>query len=313
MAQYLQKEEVSCCVCLKLDADQIAIGRDYEYSTSEDDFVAVKCRSCSLVFLTPRPSINEFTKIYPSNYHAFEFSPDQFGLVFQVRRRLEARRLLAWCKGLGENARIIDIGCGDGFHLEILRDFGRKGWQLEGVDFDERAATIARNKGLTVHQGLLEELNLPQASYDLAFLIQTIEHVADPPALLRQVKSLLRPGGRVIIVTDNTDSLDAKIFAGRYWGGYHFPRHWNLFNQKSMRLLAQQAGFTVATLTTAVSPVNWVYSLRNTLVDKQAPTWLFELFSLKSTISLSVFTALDTLLQFVGRGALLNAILERKD
>jgi hypothetical protein len=41
-----------------------------------------------------------------------------------------------------------------------------------------------------------------------------------------------------VIVTDNTDALDFKIFKGGYWGGYHFPRHWNLFNRKSLTKLA---------------------------------------------------------------------------
>lgn len=307
----LQLEEATCCLCEQADAEPIARGEDFEYRTSEDSFVAWRCCVCDLVYLNPRPALSEFARIYPPDYHAFEFSPAQFGLVYQVRRRLEARRLLAWCRGLSDNARILDIGCGDGFHLELLRDFGPPSWCLEGVDFDARAAALAQRKGLTVHQGLLAELALPEQAYDAAFLIQTVEHVADPPGLLRQARALLRPGGRLIIVTDNTDSWDKKLFGSRYWGGYHFPRHWNLFNHKALRLLASRAGLEVVSLTTAVSPVNWVYSVRNALVGKQAPSWLTERFSLKSTVSLSAFTALDTVLQAAGRGALLNAVLQR--
>lgn len=311
MLPSLLLEATSCCLCEQADAAPIAQGQDFEYRTSADSFVAWRCRTCDLVYLNPRPALSEFARIYPSNYHAFEFSPAQFGLVYQVRRRLEARRLLAWCHGLSENARILDIGCGDGFHLEVLRDFGLPNWCLEGVDFDARAAALAQRKGLTVHQGLLADLALPEQAYDLAFLIQTVEHLADPPGLLRQARALLRPGGRLVIVTDNTDSWDNKLFGRRYWGGYHFPRHWNLFNRKAMRLLANRAGLEVVSLTTAVSPVNWVYSVRNALVGKRAPSWLTERFSLKSTVSLSAFTVLDTVLQAAGRGALLNAVLQR--
>ncbi|MDQ3800474.1 MAG: class I SAM-dependent methyltransferase [Acidobacteriota bacterium] len=310
-AESLRTEATACCLCETDDAEIIGAGKDFEYKTSADVFLARRCRSCGLVYLNPRPAAEEFARIYPPDYHAFEFSEKQFGFVFKVRRRLEAGRLLSWCKNLPENARLVDVGCGDGFHLELLRDFGEKSWNLEGVDADPRAASVAEKKGLKVHNGLLENLDLPPDAYDLAFLIQTVEHVANPVELLREVRKILRPGGRLVIVTDNTDSLDFKLFKRRYWGGYHFPRHWNLFNQSTMRRLAEKTGMEVESLTTQVSPVNWVYSIRNLLADRQAPSWLVEQFSLKSTVSLGIFTLFDTLNNLLERGALINAIFRR--
>jgi SAM-dependent methyltransferase len=310
---YLELMPTVCCLCGNNEADEIGKGEDFEYRTSADEFTVKLCRACSLVYLDPRPQFSEFEKIYPSNYHAFEFSETDFGFVFNVRRKLEARRLLSWCKNLPEAARIIDIGCGDGFHLELLRDFGHKSWSLEGVDADQRAALIAAKKGLTIHCGLIENLNLPQKTYDLAILIMTVEHVADPGQLLRDVCSILRPGGRLVIVTDNAASLDFKLFRKRYWGGYHFPRHWYLFDPKTMRLLAEKTGLEVESLSTQVSPVNWVYSIRNFLTDRKAPDWLINRFSLKSTVSLGIFTIFDMLNNLARRGAVLNAVLKRPD
>lgn len=308
---YLKLTPTVCCLCETAEAEKLGTGEDFEYQTSDDTFAAMGCNSCGLVYLNPRPDFEEFERIYPSNYHAFEFSAEEFGFVFKVRRRLEAKRLLAWCKDLPDDARIIDIGCGDGFHLELLRDFGKKTWMLEGVDADERAASMAEKRNLKVHQGLLENLDLPERFYDLALMIQTVEHVASPPELLANVRKILRPGGRLVIVTDNTDSLDFKIFKRRYWGGYHFPRHWNLFNPSTLRKLAAKTGFEVEKLNTQVSPVNWVYSVRNSLYDRRAPRWLVEQFSLKSPLSLGFFTIFDTLNNLAGRGALLNAVLKR--
>jgi len=308
---YLKLTPTECCLCENAEAQELGTGEDFEYQTSADSFAAMGCNSCGLVYLNPRPDFEEFERIYPANYHAFEFSAAEFGFVFKVRRRLEAKRLLAWCKDLPDDARIIDIGCGDGFHLELLKDFGKKTWTLEGVDADKRAASMAEKRNLKVHQGLLENLDLPERFYDLALMIQTVEHVASPPELLANVRKILRPGGRVVIVTDNTDSLDFKIFKRRHWGGYHFPRHWNLFNPSTLRKLADKTGFEVEKLITQVSPVNWVYSVRNSLSDRQAPRWLVEQFSLKSPLSLGVFTIFDTLNNLAGHGALLNAVLKR--
>lgn len=307
----LQMVDVNCCLCETSDAEVIADGEDFEYRTSKDEFSISQCNSCKLVYLNPRPAESEFERIYPSSYHAFEFSEKEFGFVYKVRRKLEANRLLSWCKGLPDDARILDVGCGDGFHLDVLQEFGKKTWKLEGVDVDERAVSIGLKNGLKIHHGTLETVDLPKKSYDLVILIQTVEHVAEPTTLLEQIYSLMRPGGRLVIVTDNTDSLDFTIFNKRHWGGYHFPRHWYLFNKSTMARLAEKTGFELEKLTTQVSPVNWTYSVRNKLVDRNSPDWLVNLFSLKSTLALSLFTAFDTIHQLFGRGALLNASLRR--
>ncbi len=307
----LSLEPARCCICDTSEAQPIAVGEDFEYRTSPDTFLAMRCTNCGLVYLNPRPSEADLPRIYPPDYHAFSFSEERYGFVYKVRRRLEAHRLLNYCRGLGDRARIIDVGCGDGFHLRLLRDFGNPSWRLEGADMSERAVDAAARHGLTVHRGTIEQLDLPRGAYDAAFLIQTIEHVADPPAVVRAVRELLRPGGKIIIVTDNTDSLDFKLFKGRHWGGYHFPRHWNLFNRRTMNLLADKVEMEVESLDTVVSPVNWTYSLRNMLVDLSAPAWLIRRFSLQSPGALAAFTLFDTINQAVGRGALLRAILRR--
>lgn len=302
---------VQCCICEIEDAELVGVGKDFEYNSSADTFSAMRCRSCRLIYLNPRPNISEFEKIYPSNYHAFDFSKKEFGIVYKIRSRLEAKRLLSCCKDLPANARILDVGCGDGFHLNLLRQYGKKSWSLEGIDMDKRAVDMAKKSGLTVHRGSIESIDLPQNSYDLAFMIQTIEHLEKPVEVLQGIRKFLKPGGKLLIVTDNTSSLDFKFSKKSYWGGYHFPRHWNLFNRNSLTQLAEKAGFEVAILGTQVSPVNWVYTIHNWLVGHRAPQWAIDRFTLKSAVSLSVFTLLDIVLQKSGNGALLRAILRK--
>lgn len=308
----LELVNVHCCVCDSDDAMVAGIGEDFEYRTSNDVFAAMQCNSCGLVYLNPRPSVAEFERIYPPTYHAFDFSEQEFGFVHKVRSRLEANRLLALCKGLGDDAKIFDVGCGDGFHLRLLRDFGNKNWTLEGLDVSEKAVEAAHKSGISVHLGTAEANDLPENSYDLAFLIQTIEHVEKPNQFLPAIYRILKPNGKLIIVTDNTDSFDFKLFKNGYWGGYHFPRHWNLFNRRNLTQLAEKSGFEIVEMTTIVSPVNWVYSIHNAFVDANAPKFLINQFTLKSTISLGIFTILDIILQKLGRGALLRATLRKK-
>jgi SAM-dependent methyltransferase len=309
--QQLTLVHVPCCLCGVEDADPVGVGEDFEYHTSLDAFLAMRCRRCGLVFLNPRPAESELDRIYPSSYHAFDFSAERYGFVYRARRRLEARRALSWCRGLPPDAKILDVGCGDGFHLRLLRDFGPSTWELEGIDPSARAVDAAQRAGLNVHRGTVEQSELAGGQFDLALLIATIEHVSDPVGVLSAVGELVRPGGRVVIVTDNTDTLDFRLAGSRYWGGYHFPRHWNLFNYNTLRALARSAGLEPESISTQLSPVNWVYSVRNALVDWHAPTWLVEQFSLSSPVSLAIFTAVDSAFQVAGRGALLRAVLRR--
>lgn len=301
-----------CALCEKDDCAPTAVGEDFEYRISDQEFMAVSCRKCGIVYLNPRPDTEGIRESYPDNYHAFQFDEAAFGLVYRVRQRLEAKRLLKWCKNLGKDARILDVGCGDGFHLDLLQKYGKASWCLEGVDSDSRAVQGAAKRGVQVHHGLLEDLELEQSSYDLVFMIMTIEHLEDPLAFLRRIVLLLKRGGRLVIVTDNTGSPDFRIFGNRHWGGYHFPRHLYLFNKRNLSQLCTKAGLGTVSIKTAMSPVNWTYSVRNWIQDWQGPSWLRDRFSLNSPIGLGLFTMLDLPLSFVGKGAILHGVFEKE-
>ena len=64
-----------CTLCGVEDADPVAVGADFEYRTCPDEFLAVRCRRCGLVYLNPRPADAEARRIYPDDYHAFAFRP----------------------------------------------------------------------------------------------------------------------------------------------------------------------------------------------------------------------------------------------
>ncbi|WP_295430412.1 class I SAM-dependent methyltransferase [uncultured Thiodictyon sp.] len=135
--------------------------------------------------------------------------------------------------------RLLDVGCGDGEALEILRDLG---WQVCGVEVDAQAVTAARRRDLEVKQGTLAAAGFPDETFDAVTSSHVIEHVHDPRAFLTESRRVLRGGGTLVAVTPNVRAWTHKSF-GSDWRGLEPPRHLALFTAESLRLLAESAGF----------------------------------------------------------------------
>lgn len=144
-----------------------------------------------------------------------------------------------WLKQVA-NGRLLDVGCGSG---EFLRFMQRLGWRVEGVDFDAEAARNAGAKHVTVHVGSLEAQEFADDTFDAVTLSHFIEHVHDPRRLVEECHRILRPGGRLVIVTPNSASLGHRIYREN-WKYLEPPRHLHLFNRNTLWRVAERAGFT---------------------------------------------------------------------
>ncbi len=169
----------------------------------------------------------------------------------------------AWISVLGltaaERGKLLDVGCGNGEFLATMKELG---WDTVGLETDERAATVARERfGLDVRTGTLDDVGFPDDSFDVISLSHVIEHVHDPVALLTECHRILRPSGKLIILTPNTRSLGHRIF-GAAWRGLEPPRHIHLFNRVTLRSAVERAGLRVATVRTVARMMQgiWVAS-----------------------------------------------------
>jgi len=146
----------------------------------------------------------------------------------------------------GEAPRLLEVGCGNGKLLERMQDFG---WQATGTDFDDNAVAAARSRNLDVRAGPLAAQNFATGSFDAIVLKHVIEHVPEPIAELTLCASLLKPGGKLVLLTPN--------FAGRghdrwqqHWRGLEPPRHLHIFTPAALRAAIEQSGLNVHTLST---------------------------------------------------------------
>ena len=90
------------------------------------------------------------------------------------------------------------------------------------------AVQVARQRGLEVDCGAVEDQRYPAAAFDAVTLNHVIEHVPDPLATVAECRRLLKPGGRLLMFTPNAGSLAHWMF-GRDWRGLEPPRHLHLF------------------------------------------------------------------------------------
>jgi len=92
--------------------------------------------------------------------------------------------------------RILDVGCGTGANLQMLAQFGA----AEGVDVSSEALEFCRARGLAkVRQGAAETLPYEDASFDLVTGLDVVEHLDDDLSGLREMRRVLRPGGRALL------------------------------------------------------------------------------------------------------------------
>jgi len=237
------------------------------------DFKRCPNQKCGLIWLDPMPSRRDLGKAY-ANYYTHQ-APTSGKRLELLRRMCKLMERGYWAgkygypitesmlvKGIGKllyffplrrrgsdervrflhavaDGRLLDVGCGSGESLLFMRGLG---WQVEGIDFDERAVQVAAQRGLQVSCGTLEQKGFPSANFHAVILNHVIEHLPDPVATLSECARILRPGGRLVLFTPNSSSLGHRFFKGE-WRGLEPPRHLHIFSMQSMNRILELAGF----------------------------------------------------------------------
>lgn len=175
------------------------------------------------------------------------------GLILKKSINIDAQRLSLSNLKLDEDVPgvLFEVGCGSGDFLARMHD---RGWNVEGVDSDPEAIKTARGRhGLTVYSGKMENLNLPDSKFDVVTMSHVIEHVYDPIALLQECFRVLKPSGKLVIVTPNASSLGHQMYKEN-WFHLDPPRHISIYSNTSLGAIVKASGFnTVKVMTSAAN------------------------------------------------------------
>jgi SAM-dependent methyltransferase len=270
----------------------IARGPDFEYRvTSDQEFQFNRCSGCGIVVLDPRPADPEIAGLYPPDYEPYRFDALP-ALVRRGRDVVQRGKVRLLTRLVSRGGVIVDVGCGGGALLRLVRSvttdqYNLVGWDYPGPHLDRLAA-----EGFAVVAAPIDAHAPCEA--DLFVLNQVIEHVPYPDQLLGSLAAALKPGGHIVIETPDTEGLDAALFGSRHWGGYHIPRHMTLFNRANLQLLVERAGLVVAETARLASPAFWVQSFHHRLTESWLPA-IAPLCSLRNLPLTAAFAAIDIL------------------
>jgi SAM-dependent methyltransferase len=266
-APIIDVEDVPCGMCGGADRDWYAESYDYEYQTCGNAWQFHRCRNCANVYLTPRPAAGTLPIIYPPHYYAYNYDVQVNAVARRAKAWLDARRFAAIRSALGVPIEgYLDIGCGDGRYLRAMRAMGVPASGIYGIELDAGVASKLNAEGFRVFDRPVEQVNgLPRGGLQLITMFSVLEHVAAPRALMRECLDLLAPGGLFVFEVPNVDSLNARIARDRFWGGYHTPRHWNIFGVATVQRVAGELGFTVVKIERSTGHAFWLWSLHHFL------------------------------------------------
>jgi 2-polyprenyl-3-methyl-5-hydroxy-6-metoxy-1,4-benzoquinol methylase len=154
--------------------------------------------------------------------------------------------------------RVLDLGCGEGMFTARLADAGAS---VVGADVAEEPLRRARARHRELDLRLIDgegHWDLPDASFDLVWAGEVIEHVADTAGWLSELRRVLRSGGRLLLSTPSlgrsqllASALSPSVFARRFDPRSDHLRH---YSRASLTALIADFGFEQIALRAAGGP-----------------------------------------------------------
>ena len=216
-----------------------------DHSISKEEFRLLKDESIDLVFTYPQPTDEKLASYYESEDYISHTDGKRslFEKAYQFDKNIALKKKLTLINEFQQSkGQLLDIGTGTG---DFLSQAKQNGWQIIGVEPNEKAKNIALTKGVTYIDKTSE---LEDHSVDVVTMWHVLEHVPDVNSQIKELKRLLKPNGTIVIAVPNFNSYDAKHY-GKFWAAYDVPRHlWHFSRLSIEKLFEREKLQLVATL-----------------------------------------------------------------
>lgn len=249
------EQQAACKICENRTDNEVFLASEKMFGLG-GSYAYLSCAQCQCLQLLNPPA--DFSSFYPSDYYSYRLNLGE-DLKSRLKRWVRVKRAAIVLKAhaffpsllmkyfpnaglaalvplkLQKQARILDVGCGNG---ELLFDLGELGFtSLTGVD-PFVAADIRYANGAVVLKRDLSEL---EGTFDLIMMHHAFEHMDKPLDVLIAARKRLRKDG-VLLIRIPVANAAAWHTYGTNWVQLDAPRHLYLHTKRSMGILAEQAG-----------------------------------------------------------------------
>lgn len=222
----------SCLICKSSLLKDL---KNYEFA------FLTKCQKCHFVFSKKKPTQKELIDHYEGYGRNDYLSP------ITIKRYNE---LIDEFEKFKKNGKILDVGCGIGYFLEVAK---KRGWTVYGTEYTEEAIKICKSKGIKMQEGKLNPDNYNIEEFDIITSFEVLEHINNPIEEISNFYKILRKGGLVYLTTPNFNSISRYYLKANY-NVITYPEHLCYYTPKTLKNLFKEINFNVLKLkTTGIS------------------------------------------------------------
>ena len=217
---------VRCPVCGRVDDQQQLATAPVEWQT--DDVVIARCGGCQSIVMSAVESVDD------------AYVQESWDLYVELTAGIEAIADTLAKVSTGPGARMLDVGCGFGFGLDLGERL--RGWRGIGLDPSPAASVGRAALGLDIRTGLLDAEFAPGEQFDVILASELFEHVPDPRSFLGHVRSHLADEGVVVLATPDGSAVGPETPLATLLPALGIGSHVFLVTADGLRTVLESAG-----------------------------------------------------------------------
>lgn len=236
-------EKIPCPVCGSFNYRIHLATKDFRLKTTDDIFNVVICQNCSFEYLNPRPKKEQAGKFYTSDFNRRDKT--LFFKIIEPCFKISQKYTIKRIKKYKKVGRALDVGCGNGEFLSVLKKNGYDVWGAEPNCNAKSFCEPSLEKRIIYRE--LCDCKFKDKSFDIITMFQSLEHVYDLESTFKEINRIIKDDGIIYISVPNHVFWEFILF-GKYFYNLEVPRHIYFFNKDSLTRLLNRYGFQLESL-----------------------------------------------------------------
>lgn len=236
-------EEIKCPICGFKSIEYI----DTRIRNVADDSLKMyKCKDCETHFIYPLPTVDKLEEYYDGTFRKevhkeVYYTNEVLKMTFDRFTPEAMQRVERVSKDLKETDEILEIGCSVGYFMSAISSKVKLAY---GTEWDSKAREFIEHE---LDTGKIKTAKNPQdfnMKFDKIFMFHVLEHIERPIEFLKELKPVLKTGGKLYIEVPNVDDVMVSLYGCRAFKEYYYKKaHIYNFNEKGLKYIFDKAGF----------------------------------------------------------------------